>query len=90
MQLQKNPKDSLDQSVKIAQKMKIALFIKPLTMKVCFSLLVFMYVFAQSSPAYAGFFSDLVRSVMGTETQASEVETIKGEVIHNSQNVPLL
>ncbi len=90
MQLQQTPKDSSDPSIKMGQKMKISLFIKPITVKACFSLVVFMYVFAQSSPAYAGFFSDLVRSVMGNETQASEVETIKGEVIHNSQNVPLL
>jgi len=90
MQSQKNSKDSSDPSIKMGQKMKIALSIKPITMKACFSFLVFMYVFAQSSPANAGFFSDLVKSVMGNETQASEEETVKGEVIHNSQNVPLL
>lgn len=44
----------------------------------------------QPSHAYAGFFFDLVTKVLGTETQASEQQPINEDVVHNSQNVPLL
>jgi dTDP-4-dehydrorhamnose reductase len=72
------------------QKMKIALFYKPSTMKACISVFVLMYIFCQPSLASAGFLSDLVDKIVGNKTQASEIEPANTEVIHNSQNVPLL
>lgn len=71
------------------QKMKIALFFKPSTMKACISVFLFMFIFCQPSHASAGFFSDLVDKLVGNKTQASEIEQ-NGDVVHNSQNIPLL
>lgn len=72
------------------QKMKIALFFKPSTMKAYISVFILMYMFYQPSLASAGFLSDLVDKIVGNKTQASEIEPSNTEVIHNSQNVPLL
>lgn len=71
------------------QKMKITLFFKPSTMKACISVFVLVYMFCQPSLASAGFFSNLVDKLVGSKTQASELEESR-DVIHNSQNVPLL
>ena len=71
------------------QKMKITLFCKPSTMKAYISVFIFIFLFYQPSLASAGFFSDLVDKIVGNKTQASELEE-SGDVIHNSQNVPLL
>jgi len=67
--------------------MKIALFIKPSIAKVCFSFLLIIYVVGQPAYAYAGFFSDLMMKVLGTETKAAEIpdDTI---IVHNSQTIP--
>jgi len=71
--------------------MKIALFIKPSIVKGCLSLFVFIYIVSNPNPAYASFFSDLVTRVFGAEAQTSELVAPPTEqVIHNSQNVPLL
>lgn len=72
------------------QKMKISLFCKPSTMRAYISFLIFTYVILQPSLASAGFLSDLVDKIVGNKTQASEIEPANTEVIHNSQNVPLL
>lgn len=71
--------------------MKIALFIKPSIAKVCFSFLLIISVIGQPAYAYAGFFSDLVTKVLGTEVQATEVPVIEDSntIIHNSQTLPL-
>ncbi len=69
--------------------MKIALFLKPSTMKACTSVFLLMFIFCQPSHASAGFFSDLVDKLVGNKTQASEIEQT-GDVVHNSQNIPLL
>ncbi len=71
--------------------MKIALFIKPSIAKVCFSFLLIISVVGQPAYAYAGFFSNLVTKVLGTETQAAEIPVIEdtNTVIHNSQTLPL-
>lgn len=47
-------------------------------------------MFYQPSLASAGFLSNLVDKIVGNKTQASEIEPSNTEVIHNSQNVPLL
>lgn len=70
--------------------MKISLFIKPSVAKACFSFFIFIYILAQPGHASASFFSDLLTQVLGSKTQASEVAPIEQEVIHNSQNIPLL
>lgn len=58
-------------------------------MKAYISVFIFIFLFYQPSLASAGFFSDLVDKIVGNKTQASELEE-SGDVIHNSQNVPLL
>ncbi|MEK7106134.1 MAG: LysM peptidoglycan-binding domain-containing protein, partial [Patescibacteria group bacterium] len=70
--------------------MKIALFTKPSIIKVCFSLLLFVCVIGQTNNAYAGFFSDLITKVFGSEPQTLSLVSPDKEVKHNSQNVPLL
>ncbi len=71
-------------------KMKITLFIKPSMLRAYIFVLIIVFVFYQPNPASAGFFSDLVDKIVGNKTQASEVSPINNDVIHNSQNVPLL
>jgi murein DD-endopeptidase MepM/ murein hydrolase activator NlpD len=71
--------------------MTIALYFKPSTLKVCFSLLVFIYMIIQPSYASASFFSTFVTKVFGAETQATQGSTPENDTaIHNSQNIPLL
>lgn len=71
--------------------MKIALFINPSIAKASFSLLLIISVVSLPAYAYAGFFSDLVTKVLGTEAQAGEIPVIENTntVIHNSQTLPL-
>ncbi len=73
-----------------SHKMKIALFIKPSTLRAYIFVLIIVFFFSQSNTVSAGFFSDLVDKIVGNKTQASEVSPINDDVIHNSQNVPLL
>lgn len=71
--------------------MKIALFSKPYTMKASILFLFILSVLFSPSVTNAGFFSDLMSSIVGPKTQASEIE-VKDEntLVHNSQTVPLL
>jgi murein DD-endopeptidase MepM/ murein hydrolase activator NlpD len=69
--------------------MKISLFIKPLTIKVCFSFVLILSIVSIPSQAQAGFFSDLVNK-LNPQAQGSEVVNTQDEVTHNSQTVPLL
>ena len=60
-------------------------------MKVCFSLAILIYIVLQPSQAHAGFFSNLITQVLGSQAQADVVApTPESTIIHNSQNVPLL
>ncbi len=71
-----------------SRKMKISLFIKPSILRVYIFVLV-VYMGCQPHFANAGFFSNLMTKMMGTETQASEIP-VTDDQIHNSQNLPLL
>jgi len=74
-----------------SQMMKIPLFIKPFTLKVCFSFALFVYIVAQPSHAYASFFSGMIAKVLGNEAQAKEeVPVEEKKDIDNSQTMPLL
>lgn len=71
--------------------MKISLFFKPYIIKACIFVFVILPLVALPSPANAGFFSNLITKVFGDETTNVEITAPKDdEVIHNSQNVPLL
>lgn len=65
--------------------MKISLFIKPYLLRAYIFVLIGSYIVCQPSHVLAGFFSD----IFGSKTQAAVIESTK-EVIHNSQNIPLL
>lgn len=53
--------------------------------------IIFSYIILQPSQVSAGFLSDLVDKIVGNKTQAAEVAPkTEVDVIHNSQNVPLL
>lgn len=55
------------------------------------SLFIFIYIVAQPGYVYAGFFSDLITKVFGSEIQTSKIVSPPDEdFVHNSQNVPLL
>ncbi len=70
--------------------MKIALFTKPSTVKVYFSLLLIIYIVVKPSYVNAGFFSDLISKVLGTGAQAAEVTPVdETAVVLNSQTLPL-
>lgn len=71
--------------------MKISLFIKPSVAKACLFVFIFIFIVSGPSHAYAGFFSDLVNQVLGgPQTQASDISPENKDIVHNSQNVPLL
>ncbi len=68
--------------------MKISLFFKPSIIKVCFSVFLYIVVFAFPVQSEASFLGSFVSKVLGVETEASsEMDTV---VIHNSQTLPLL
>ncbi len=70
---------------------KITLFTKPSAMKVSFSMLLVMIIFTQPNHAQAGFFSDLVTKVFGSEAQTQEqIYGTNSDQVHNSQTIPLL
>ena len=75
--------------------MKIAIFYKPSIMKVCSFFIIVSFLASTPSMANASFFSDLTDGitsmVLGSEVIANEIPTFESnEIIHNSQNIPLL
>lgn len=71
--------------------MKITLFFKPYTMKASILFLLILCVLFSPSVTNAGFFSDLMSSIVGPKTQASDIDTKDEDTpVHNSQTVPLL
>lgn len=92
MQLNQTQEDSLGQySQNISKGVKISIFTKPSITKVCCFLSIISLLAGTPSMANASFFSDLTAMVLGTEVTASENQvSSSNEVIHNSQNIPLL
>lgn len=74
-------------STKPTQDPQIPLFIKSYTIKASSLFILFSLIVGVPSQANAGFFGDLITSVMGQKTQAEE--TISKES-KNVQNVPIL
>lgn len=91
MQLNQQPNNPYDQTESnVVHRFKISLFYKPLLVKVCFSLLLFISIFIKPAYANASFFSEIVDKVLGNDIQAAEITTEGSESLHNSQTVPLL
>ncbi len=87
MQLKQNSKDSLGKSgEKGGQKMKIAIFCKTYITKAFFVILLFLSIVSSPKQANAGFFSDLIDSVMGLAGEVGPQEAS----VYNSQNIPLI
>jgi len=69
--------------------MKISLFLKPQTMKVCFYLFIALSIVSTPKKADAGVL-DLIGSVFGVDLQASAATPDVSEPVKNSQTVTLL
>jgi murein DD-endopeptidase MepM/ murein hydrolase activator NlpD len=71
--------------------MKIALFIKPFTLRVVFSLVAVALMVSMPGKAHASFFSDLFTKVVGSSAQAADTTVPPSSSgINNSQTIPLL
>jgi len=92
MQLKQNSKDSIDDlPPQTSQKMKISLFLKSYTIKAYTLALIIPLIASVPTVANAGFFSDLMASVVGSKAQAiEETNNNSKDFVPNSQNVPLL
>lgn len=73
--------------------MKISLFYKPSTIKVCSVFILASLIIFNPTPANAGFFSvlsDLTTKALGLKASADEVVVPEDGIAHNSQTIPLL
>ncbi|MEI6660375.1 MAG: peptidoglycan DD-metalloendopeptidase family protein [bacterium] len=68
---------------------KISLFIKTFNSKACFSLAIVILLAGLPSHASAGFFSDLMTKVLGSNAQATSIDG-GDTATNNSQTIPLL
>jgi len=69
--------------------MKISLFCKPYTTKVCLFLILIIAIVGMPKQANAGFFSDLF-STVGGDTQTATADSSTDDVVRNSQTVSLM
>jgi murein DD-endopeptidase MepM/ murein hydrolase activator NlpD len=69
--------------------MKISLFYKPYTTKVCLFLILIITIVGMPKQANAGFFSDLFSPISG-DTQTAAADGSTDDVVRNSQTVSLM
>jgi murein DD-endopeptidase MepM/ murein hydrolase activator NlpD len=85
--IKQNSKDSIDCLPKQTNhKMKISVFLKSSTIKAYSIALLIPLIVSVPTQANAGFFNDLMASVVGSKAQGAE----NNDFVPNSQNVPLL
>lgn len=95
MQSNQDSKDSLGQPSKGCQKMKIMSYFKSYAIKASSLFILISFIAGSPLQANAGFFNDLMASVIGTSAQADNTSTTGGDEFgtddfSNSQNMPVL